>query len=101
MNVYQQVKKVKQTALEEMRAKVAAWPSKKIEWAESDVLNAVEAQEKRLANVSIVLLVDTFFRWRGERANLFIVHIFLNVLLVLTNTIKQSFIVFGFNTVVL
>ncbi|XP_022168564.1 trichohyalin-like isoform X2 [Myzus persicae] len=38
---------VKQLALEEMRARSAAWPSKQTGWAESDVLDAVEAQEKR------------------------------------------------------
>ncbi|XP_008184806.3 trichohyalin-like [Acyrthosiphon pisum] len=42
---------VKQLALEEMRTKSAAWPTKQNGWAESDVLDAVEAQEKRYREV--------------------------------------------------
>lgn len=42
---------VKQLALEEMRMKSAAWPTKQNGWAESDVLDAVEAQEKRSENI--------------------------------------------------
>lgn len=58
-------------ALEEMRAKVAAWPSKKSGWAESDVLNAVEAQEKRLENVSNDLFAE-FFLGEGGKGLVFI-----------------------------
>ncbi|XP_025208212.1 coiled-coil domain-containing protein 173-like [Melanaphis sacchari] len=38
---------VKQLALEEMRMRSAAWPTKPNGWAESDVQDAIEAQEKR------------------------------------------------------
>ncbi|XP_027840173.2 cilia- and flagella- associated protein 210 isoform X2 [Aphis gossypii] len=38
---------VKQLALEEMRMKSAAWPTKRNGWSESDVQDAIETQEKR------------------------------------------------------
>lgn len=42
---------VKQLALERMRTRSAAWPTKQNGWAESDVQDAIEAQEKRLENI--------------------------------------------------
>lgn len=49
--LFGQLMEAKQLALEEMRTKSAAWPTKQNGWAESDVLDAVEAQEKRSENV--------------------------------------------------
>lgn len=38
---------IKQAALDEMKAKVAVKQAKEKEWAQSDVENAIEAQEQR------------------------------------------------------
>lgn len=51
---------VKQFALEELRTKVACWPLKNNGWAESDVRNAIEMQEQRLANIAHMRHSNTY-----------------------------------------
>lgn len=46
---------MKQSSLEEMRARVAAWPMKDKGWAESDVQSAIEKQEQRSQKNNIVI----------------------------------------------
>ncbi|XP_050055150.1 trichohyalin isoform X3 [Aphis gossypii] len=65
---------VKQLALEEMRMKSAAWPTKRNGWSESDVQDAIETQEKRQRSSFVIgflflaLIPSTYRRYReGER----------------------------------
>lgn len=43
-----------------MRLKVITWPIKDSGWAEADVLNAIEKEEKRSANLlHYIICIDT------------------------------------------
>lgn len=50
MYYFSQLMQANQSILEEMRNKVAVWPIKINEWAESDIKNAIETEEQRSAN---------------------------------------------------